>query len=126
MELEKDYILRMIKDLTKSISYIILGKSEIEYDLPKENEYSRSDYLYIKIVELANCGKINEAEDMLFREIDTSNLIEFEMAIAFYLYLNDFDNNYLEENNYSRDEISEGIKSICKEFGVSSMVDFLF
>lgn len=126
MELEKDYILRMIKDLTKSISYIILGKSEIEYDLPKENEYSRSDYLYIKIVELANCGKINEAEDMLFREIDTSNIREFEMAIAFYLYLNDFDDNYLEENNYSRDEISEGIKSICKEFGVSSMVDFLF
>lgn len=126
MELEKDYILRMIKDLTKSISYIILGKSEIEYDLPKENEYSRSDYLYIKIVELANCGKINEAEDMLFREIDTSNMREFEMAIAFYLYLNDFDDNYLEENNYYRDEISEGIKSICKEFGVSSMVDFLF
>ncbi|WP_297133312.1 DUF6483 family protein [Terrisporobacter sp.] len=126
MELEKDYILRMIKDLTKSISYIILGKSEIEYDLPKENEYSRSDYLYIKIVELANCGKINEAEDMLFREIDTSNMREFEMAIAFYLYLNDFDDNYLEGNNYSRDEISEGIKSICKEFGVSSMVDFLF
>ncbi len=126
MELEKDYILRMIKDLTKSISYIILGKSEIEYDLPKENEYSRSDYLYIKIVELANCGKINEAEDMLFREIDTSNMREFEMAIAFYLYLNDFDDNYLEENNYCRDEISEGIKSICKEFGVSSMVDFLF
>ena len=116
----------MIKDLTKSISYIILGKSEIEYDLPKENEYSRSDYLYIKIVELANCGKINEAEDMLFREIDTSNMREFEMAIAFYLYLNDFDDNYLEENNYCRDEISEGIKSICKEFGVSSMVDFLF
>lgn len=126
MELEKDYILRMIKDLTKSISYIILGKSEIEYDLPKENEYSRSDYLYIKIVELANCGKINEAEDMLFREIDTSNMREFEMAIAFYLYLNDFDDNYLEENNYCRDEISEGIKSICKEFGVSNMVDFLF
>lgn len=126
MELEKDYILRMIKDLTKSISYIILGKSEIEYDLPKENEYSRSDYLYIKIVELANCGKINEAEDMLFREIDTSNMREFELAIAFYLYLNDFDDNYLEENNYCRDEISEGIKSICKEFGVSNMVDFLF
>ena len=56
---------------------------------------------------------------MLFREIDTSNMREFEMAISFYLYLNDFDDNYLEDNNYCRDEISEGIKSICKEFGVS-------
>ena len=28
--------------------------------------------------------------------------------------------------DFSRDEISEGIKSICKEYGVSSMVEFLF
>ena len=34
MELEKDYILRMIKDLTKSIAHLILGKAEIEYELP--------------------------------------------------------------------------------------------
>ena len=40
MELEKDYILRMIKDLTKSIAHLILGKSEIEYEPPKESEYS--------------------------------------------------------------------------------------
>ena len=33
---------------------------------------------------------------------------------------------YLERNNYSRDEITEGIKSICEEYGVSSMVEFLF
>ena len=84
MELEKDYILRMIKDLTKSISYIILDKSEIEYDLPKKNEYSKSDYLYIKIVELANCGKINEAEDMLFRytELFTYRFYAFTNLIS--------------------------------------------
>ena len=34
--------------------------------------------------------------------------------------------DYLEKNDYSRDEITEGIKSICEEYGVSSMVEFLF
>lgn len=126
MELEKDYILRMIKDMVKSIGHIILGKSEIEYELPKEDAFSNVDYLYIKLLELANAGQINEAEDMLFNEINTSNMKQFEMAMSFYLYLNDFADNFLEENNYSREEISEGIKSICKEFGVSSMVEFLF
>lgn len=126
MELEKDYILRMIKDMTKSISHIILGKSEIEYELPKEDEFSDVDYLYIKLIELSNSGKINEAEDMLFNEVNTSDMNQFEMAMSFYLYLNDFSDNFLEENNYSREEISEGIKSICKEFGVSNMVEFLF
>lgn len=126
MELEKDYILRMIKDLTKSIAHLILGKSEIEYELPDESEYSRVDTLYVKLIELVNMGQINEAEDLLFDEINPSDMRQFEMAMSFYLYLNDFGDDYLEKNNYSRDEITEGIRSICKEYGVSSMVDFLF
>lgn len=126
MELEKDYILRMIKDLTKSIAHLILGKSEIEYEPPKESEYSRVDTLYVKLIELVNMGQINEAEDLLFDEINPSDMRQFEMAMSFYLYLNDFGDDYLEKNNYSRDEITEGIRSICKEYGVSSMVDFLF
>ena len=126
MELEKDYILRMIKDLIKSIAHIILGKSEIQYNLPEKDEYSRVDFLYVKLLELVNQGNINEAEDMLFDEINSSDMRQFEMAMSFYLYLNDFGDDYLEKNNYSRDEISEGIKSICKEFGVSNMVEFLF
>ena len=126
MELEKDYILRMIKDLTKSIAHLILGKSEIEYELPEESEYSRVDTLYVKLIELVNMGQINEAEDLLFDEINPSDMRQFEMAMSFYLYLNAFGDDYLEKNNYSRDEITEGIRSICKEYGVSSMVDFLF
>ena len=126
MELEKNYILRMIKDLTKSIAHLILGKSEIEYELPEESEYSRVDTLYVKLIELVNLGQINEAEDLLFDEINPSDMRQFEMAMSFYLYLNDFGDDYLEKNNYSRDEITEGIRSICKEYGVSSMVDFLF
>lgn len=126
MELEKDYILRMIKDLVKSIAHIVLGKSEIEYELPEKSEYSKVDFLYVKLLELVNQGNINEAEDMLFKEINPSDMVQFEMAMSFYLYLNDFGDDYLEKNNYSRDEISEGINSICKEYGLSTMVDFLF
>ena len=126
MKLDKDYILRMINDLTKSIAFLILGKNDIEYTLPKEDEYSKLDYLYVKLIELVNQGKINEAEDLLFDEINTSDMKYFEMAMSFYLYINDFGDDYLEKNNYCRDEISEGIKSICKEYGVYNMVDFLF
>ena len=126
MELEKDYILRMIKDLTKSIAHLILGKAEIEYELPEDNQYSKVDFLYVKLIELVNLGQINESEDLLFDEINPSDMRQFEMAMSFYLYLNDFGDDYLERNNYSRDEITEGIKSICEEYGVSSMVEFLF
>ena len=126
MKLDKDYILRMINDLVKSIAFIVLGKNDIEYELPEKDEYSSVDFLYVKLLELVNQGKINEAEDILFDEINTSDMRQFEMAMSFYLYLNDFDDDYLESNDYSRDEIKEGIKSICKEYDVSSMIEFLF
>ena len=116
----------MIKDLTKSIAHLMLGKTEIEYELPSESEYSKVDYLYVKLIELVNLGQINEAEDLLFDEINPSDMKQFEMAMSFYLYLNDFGDDFLEKNDYSRDDIKEGIKATCKEYGVSSMVDFLF
>lgn len=126
MKLDKDYILRMINDLVKSIAFIVLGKNDVEYELPENDEYSKVDYLYVRLLEMVNQGNINEAENLLFDEINTSDMKQFEMALSFYLYLNDFGDDYLEKNDYSRDEIGEGIKSICKEYGVNTMVEFLF
>lgn len=126
MELEKDYILRMIKDLTKSIAHLVLGKSEIEYELPQKTEFTDTDYLYVKLLEMVGSGHINEAENLLFNEMNTTDFIDFEMAISFYLYLNDFGDDFLEKYNYSRDEIKEGIRDICEEFNVSTLVEFLF
>ena len=77
MKLDKDFILRMINDLAKSIAFIVLGKNDIEYELPENNEYSKVDLLYVKLLELVNSGKINEAEDMLFDEINTSDMRQF-------------------------------------------------
>ena len=77
MKLDKDFILRMINDLAKSIAFIVLGKNDIEYELPENNEYSKVDLLYVKLLELVNSGKINEAEDMLFYEINPSDMYKY-------------------------------------------------
>ena len=58
-------------------------------------------------------------------EINKFKTIEDVKEYLFTL-LNDFGDDFLEKNDYSRDEIKEGIKATCKEYGVSSMVDFLF
>ena len=54
MKLDKDFILRMINDLAKSIAFIVLGKNDIEYELPENNEYSKVDFLYVKLLELVD------------------------------------------------------------------------
>ena len=50
--------------------------------------------------------------------MDTSNKEYLKIALDFYNKVNDFDDEYLEKNNYTREEIGEGLKAISKRFGI--------
>ena len=47
------------------------------------------------------------------------------MALAFYMYLNEFDDDFLYTNNYSREEIVDGINAISAEFGITGFEHFV-
>lgn len=63
-------------------------------------------------------GKVNEAENRLYEELDPARLPMLELALAFYSRLNQFDDAYLEAHNYSRQEIEEGLHAVTKLFGI--------
>lgn len=46
-------------------------------------------------------------------------------ALAFYMYLNEFDDDFLYTNNYSREEIVDGINAISAEFGITGFEHFV-
>ncbi|OYP47240.1 hypothetical protein C8E03_105200 [Lachnotalea glycerini] len=121
--LEDDYITRMIKDMVKAIVKAILGKSELNYELPKENERTDNDMLFDKLTKLADEGKINEAENLLFTKLEFKEPKELEIAMAFYLHINEYEEDFLESANYSRNEISEGIEAIAKKYGYSGIMN---
>lgn len=116
---EQDYIMRMIKDLIRFLATIFLKKDKVIYELTYSEKYIRIDLLHRQLVDLIDKGKINEAEDLLFIEIEPGNKKYMELALDFYERLNNLTNEFLESNNYSREEIQEGLKEIAKEFGVN-------
>lgn len=116
---EQDYIMRMIKDMVKILAKIVLDKETVSYELHDGAEYKQADDLYKNLIEMLNKGKINEAEDLLFEEFNVQDKTYFELALDFYLHINMLDDDFLEANNYSREEVEEGIQAISKEFGVS-------
>lgn len=118
MALKDDYIMRMIRDLTRVLARLILGKDEVTYELPDCGEFTAVDNLYQKLIIMADGGQICQAEDLLLEELRDRSSEYFEMAASFYLYLNEFDDEFLESHEFSRDEISEGIERLGKEFGV--------
>ncbi len=47
--------------------------------------------------------------------------------MLFYSYLNNKSDEYLEEHDFSRDEVKSGLKDITKRYGVDGFVDaFLY
>lgn len=125
---QQDYIMRLIKEIINFLAKIFLhieDKDEVYYDLLYENENSQTDYLHKELLKLIELGKINEAENLLFEKLDMSNKKHIELALDFYNRLNNLDDDFLEENNFSREEIVDGLKDIAKEFGLQNKFLFL-
>ena len=70
-------------------------------------------------------GRINEAENLLYENLDRDNEDYLLMGLSFYSHVNDFDDDFLRESDYSRDEIRDGIESFIKEYGITGLEAFL-
>ena len=47
-----------------------------------------------------------------------------ELALTFYLYLNDMDGDFLDDNGYSREEVLDGMKELASDWGVTGLEAF--
>lgn len=114
---EQDYIIRMIKNLVGFLAKSFLNKDVISYELQDKEKYTITDHLHKTLLSLISQGRINEAENLLYQELD-NNKKYMELALDFYERLNNFDDEFLEKNDFSRAEIEEGLKEVAKRFGI--------
>ncbi len=61
--------------------------------------------------------KINEAENRLYEELERDEEGTFEVALGFYDYLNELPEEFLEEHDYSKEEVKEGAQSLADTRG---------
>ena len=76
------------------------------------------------VMKLAEEGKINEAENELYMGMVEDDVDYLELALTFYLYLNDMDGDFLDDNGYSREEVLEGMKDLASDWGVTGLEAF--
>ena len=118
MDYEQDYVMRMIKDLARALALLIFGKKDIRYEIPEEKERTEEDNLYARLLQMADRGEINGAENILLTEFPKESSNYVIMAADFYQHIAEYSDEFLEEHNYSRDEILEGMESIAQEYGI--------
>ncbi|MCX4379036.1 MAG: DUF6483 family protein [Lachnospiraceae bacterium] len=114
---EKDYIMRIIKEMVSVLFSFILGKQYQSVELPEENKYEVSGKVLEEFKKMVDEGFINEAENILLESIDYTNKSEILTAILFYQYISEKDIEFLEAHNYSKNEALDGIIRLAEKQG---------
>ena len=117
---EQDYVMRLIKEMVRSILKLLFNidteSPTIELLENKEEKETLEN-----LIDMVDAGEINEAENRLYDLISATDMNSMEVAILFYSYLNDKTDDFLEANDFSRDEIKLGMENVADNFGLNSI-----
>lgn len=120
MALKQDYILRLIEEVINVLVKSLKDDESIKEELDSS---SNGEEKLTYLIRLVDEKRINDAENFLFDNLDLENTKDFEIGMLFFKYLNEKDDLFLEEANYSREEISEGILDLSREYGFGEFLD---
>ncbi len=118
---EKDYYMRIVHELVRMLIRLVFNK-DIDRD---EEEAVPLEVLekYKKLISMIDDGQINEAENLLLDGLEPDSRAYFELALMFYEKLNGKTDEFLEEHEYSREEVTDGIKYVVDFYGYGSLMD---
>ena len=112
---EKDYIMRLIHELIRTLIKLLCGADpdRSEEELLPAAKKGR----YLSLRQMLDDGEINQAENLLQEELDIHDRADLEMALLFYRSLNQKSDEFLEDHNFSREEIRDGISYVVDLYG---------
>ena len=117
---EQDYVMRLIKEMVRVILKLLFN---IDSESPTveliENKVQKETLE--NLLDMIDAGKINEAENRLHDLISDEDRESLEIALLFYSYLNDKADDFLEEHDFSREEIKLGLEDVADIFVLRSI-----
>ncbi|MDD6481468.1 MAG: DUF6483 family protein [Lachnospiraceae bacterium] len=122
MEYENDLLMRQIRDMARMLASVLFGKKSETYEYEEEKEIT-TDSLLNRLIHMADDGNINKAENILSDELEKDEDEILQTALEFYEHLNTLSDEFLEKNNYSREEIKEGIQDLAERKGLGVLME---
>lgn len=117
---ERDYMMRQIKEMVRMLLKLLF---HIDTESPLEElaEDMEEKSVLETLLNLVDAGEINEAENQLAELLDTRHMGNLKTALLFYSYLNEKSDEFLQEHNFSREEIKTGIEDAATRYGIINM-----
>ena len=121
---EQDYIMRLIKEMVRAILKLLfnIDTDSASTDLLKEAEDKE---MLESLMNMIDDGRIDAAENKIYEITEERDKKNLEIAILFYSYLNDKSDAFLEEHNFSREEVRLGLKDILSRYGIDSFAEMI-
>lgn len=115
MNLEK-----LAQGFGKAIGKWAFNKKEDSAERININQMGPTDLFKISFNKLFHSGDYNKAENLIFNELENNNSPEvYEIAVNFYNSLLEKSDEELNNSNFKREEIYQGLNDI-KKFNVQS------
>ena len=114
---EKDYIMRIIKEMVRMLFSLLFGRRYSAVEIENVNKFEVEGKTLDDLLDMADSGKINEAENILLDGLDYGNKENVAVAALFYQHLSEMDESFLSKNNYSKEEVLDGMKNLVHEAG---------
>jgi len=117
--------MRMIKEMVRLLLKLLFN---INTDSPTAEllENEQKQRILNNLTNMIDEGNINKAENELYSIIENGEKDDLEMVILFYSYLNDKDDDFLSEHDFSREEVKDGLKAVLSKYGLESLSELLF
>lgn len=112
--------MRLIKEMVRAILKLLFNV-DTESPTVELLENKKEKETLENLLNMVDDGKINEAENKLYDLTSDTDVNYLEIALLFYSYLNDKTDDFLEANDFSRDEIKSGLENVADSFGLSSI-----
>ena len=104
---------------------LMCGMQDNKFKQPKFIENSAEKSIYYQLTSMIDEGKFNEAENTMSECLNPTDLNDYYIMLCVYDYMNDFEDEFIEQNNFSREEIQEGVEMISHCFdkeGIYSII----
>ena len=115
--LRQDYVMRLISEMVRTLLRLIF---QIDMNSPAADllENDEEQETLQRLLRLIDNGEINEAENQIYQMTEDVQQKELKLALIFYAYLNEKSDEYLEQHNFSREEIKFGLKNIMERYEI--------
>jgi hypothetical protein len=122
---EKDYIMRIIKEVAIVLFSLMLGKKYVAVEMEKDNGYEVAGKKLEDFLRMIDRGEINEAENQLLDNIDYSDKENVVAAALFYQHLSEKSEDFLSEHGFSKEEVLDGMNRLIQKAGYGDMLNIV-